>query len=95
MDEDLPAVVALLWLLLVLALLVPVEVALRPEDLAAVAEQLLHRLLGAVLHVDPLVLRQVAAEGRKEWTLPSVSDIFHLLCEIQLDHHANTAKGRQ
>ena len=63
MDEDLPAVVALLWLLLVLALLVPVEVALRPEDLAAVAEQLLHRLLGAVLHVDPLVLRQVAAEG--------------------------------
>ena len=41
----------------------PVEIALGPEDLPAVAEELLHRLLGAVLHVNALVLRQVAAYG--------------------------------
>ena len=61
-DEHLAAVAALLWLLLVLALLVPVEVALRPKHLPAVAEELLDRLLRPVLHVNALVLRQVAVD---------------------------------
>ena len=40
----------------------PVEIALRPEHLPAVAEELLDRLLRPVLHVDALVLRQVAVD---------------------------------
>ena len=55
-DEHLTAIIALLWLLLVLALFVPVEIALRAEHLAAVTEQLLDRLLRPVLHVNALVL---------------------------------------
>ena len=65
-DEHLAAVAALLRPLLVLALLVPVEVALRPEHLAAVAEELLDRLLRPVLHVNALVLRQVTVDVIEE-----------------------------
>jgi hypothetical protein len=59
-NKDLAAVGALFRLLLVLALLVPVEVALSLKHLAAVAEELLGRLLRPVFHVDALVLGQVA-----------------------------------
>ena len=48
-DEHLAAVAALLWLLLVLSLLVPVEIAPRPKYLPAVAEELLDRQVADVV----------------------------------------------
>jgi hypothetical protein len=58
--EDFAAVVALLRLVVVLALAVPVEVALRREDLAALAEELFLWFGRPRLEVSSLVLGKVA-----------------------------------
>jgi hypothetical protein len=64
-DEDLSAVGALLGLLVVLTFLVPVQVTLRSEDLAAVTKELLRRLDGSIVQVGALVLRQVAVAAKR------------------------------